>query len=177
LFDEELVRNQDDELNYRIQKGGGRLWQSPTIRCWYWPRASLVALFNQYLQYGFWKVRVIQKHQRPASWRHVMPVVFVLGLAVGCLAGFLYPPLSLVDAAALAAYGVASLVFSARAAATAGWDLFPFLPTVFFVYHVSYGVGFAAGLVYFFVLRPRGDAAMNGTGEQTPSDGSRAAAA
>ena len=59
LFDESLIRNQDDELNLRIVRGGGRVWQSPRIRSWYWPRASLRTLFAQYFQYGFWKVRVM----------------------------------------------------------------------------------------------------------------------
>jgi len=79
-FDEELVRNQDDEHNLRIIRGGGRIWQSPKIRSWYRPRGSLTALFKQYMQYGYWKVRVIQKHKLPASWRHLVPGAFVLTL-------------------------------------------------------------------------------------------------
>jgi hypothetical protein len=39
-----------------------------------------MALFRQYLQYGYWKVRVIQKHKLPASWRHLVPGGFVLAL-------------------------------------------------------------------------------------------------
>src|SRR5207302_11486915 len=70
LLDEGLARNEDDELNFRLTSAGGRLWQSPRIRSWYRPRSSLGALFRQYLQYGYWKVRVIQKHRRPASPRH-----------------------------------------------------------------------------------------------------------
>ncbi len=50
MFDEELVRNQDDELNLRITRGGGRVWQSSRIRSWYQPRASLGALWRQYSQ-------------------------------------------------------------------------------------------------------------------------------
>src|SRR5262249_29352304 len=44
MFDEELVRNQDDELNLRITRSGGKIWQSARIRSWYQPRASLMAL-------------------------------------------------------------------------------------------------------------------------------------
>ena len=155
VFDEELIRNQDDELNFRLKARGGRLWQSPAIRSWYRPRRSLAALFKQYLQYGFWKVRVIQKHGRPASPRQLMPVVFVLGLAFGWLAGFADPTLWIAYAAVVSTYAFVSVVFSARASAEAGWDLFPILPAVFFVYQASYGIGFAAGLMYFPFLRPR----------------------
>jgi cellulose synthase/poly-beta-1,6-N-acetylglucosamine synthase-like glycosyltransferase len=79
-FDEELVRNQDDEHNLRVIRGGGRIWQDPEIKSWYRPRGTLSALFRQYLQYGYWKVRVIQKHKLPASWRHLVPGAFVLTL-------------------------------------------------------------------------------------------------
>ena len=52
-FDESLVRNQDDEHNLRIRRGGGRVWQSARIRSAYRPRAGLFKVFRQYLQYGY----------------------------------------------------------------------------------------------------------------------------
>src|SRR5262249_47183273 len=80
LFDEELVRNQDDELNLKIIRRGGKIWQSSLIQSWYQPRTSLWALFCQQAQYGYWKVRVIQKHKLPASWRHVVPAASLASL-------------------------------------------------------------------------------------------------
>lgn len=82
FYDEELVRNQDDELNLRLARAGGKIWHSPKIRSWYQPRSSLGTLFKQYLQYGYWKVRVIQKHKTTASWRHLVPGSFVFTLAL-----------------------------------------------------------------------------------------------
>src|SRR5436190_10646704 len=79
-FDEELVRNQDDEHNLRLIRAGGKIYQSPRIRSWYHVRGSLTALFRQYMQYGYWKALVIRKHRIPASFRHLVP-----GLFVGCL--------------------------------------------------------------------------------------------
>ena len=81
-FDEELVRNQDDEFNLRLTRAGGTVWQSPLIKSWYHPRGSCRQLFQQYMQYGYWKVRVIQKHRLPASWRHVVPALFVASILV-----------------------------------------------------------------------------------------------
>src|SRR3990172_3535326 len=91
LFDEELVRNQDDEFNLRLTRAGGKIWQSPRIKSWYSPRGSLRALFQQYMQYGYWKVRVIQKHRLPASMRHVVPGGFLLSLAALGLLSLLWP--------------------------------------------------------------------------------------
>jgi hypothetical protein len=76
----------------------------------------LTALFRQYFQYGYWKVRVIQKHKLPASPRHLVPGVFVLGLALGWLAGFVHWSLWVVYAGTVACYAALSLVFSALAA-------------------------------------------------------------
>lgn len=152
LFDEELVRNQDDELNLRLRRSGGTLWQSHRIRSWYQPRSSLPSLFRQYFQYGYWKVRVIQKHGWPASPRHLVPVLFVLGVSFGWLAGFANPSFWLIYAVSLAAYITLNAAFSAHAAARAGWDLLPILPLVFFTYHIGYGAGFALGMLDFLAI-------------------------
>ena len=70
-FDETLVRNQDDEHNLRIVRGGGRVWQSAAIRSTYRPRDSLSALWRQWLQYGYWKPFVMRKHGQAAALRHL----------------------------------------------------------------------------------------------------------
>lgn len=138
-FDEELVRNQDDELNFRLTQSGGKILLSPRIRSTYYNRASLRKLFSQYFQYGFWKVRVIQKHGRPASWRHLVPGAFVLAL----LASLLALPWSFLPFAFLwGAYLPAASFFAARLS----WKKLPLLVLIFFILHVSYGAGFLSGL-------------------------------
>ena len=153
LFDEELVRNQDDEFNLRTVRAGGRIWQSPSIRSWYSPRGSLRALFAQYRQYGYWKVRVIQKHRLPASIRHLVPGAFVLALGGLGLAA----PFSRVAAVGLrtilGAYGAVLLAASLLTARRAGWRYLAVLPAVFACYHVSYGIGFMRGILDWVVLR------------------------
>ena len=86
LFDEELVRNQDDEFNLRLVQQGGKIWHSPRIKSWYSPRRTLSALFRQYLQYGYWRVRVIQKRKAAASVRQFVPgsVRSVAGYTASC---------------------------------------------------------------------------------------------
>jgi hypothetical protein len=155
LFDETLVRNQDDELNLRIVRSGGRIWQSPAIVSWYTPRSNLRNLFQQYFQYGYWKVPVIRKHKMPASWRHLVPGSFALALlglpllGLGCR--FLWgsePAKNVLTLwlAMLAAYAALAMMASVSSARKHGWKLLPVLPAVFATYHVSYGLGFLAGL-------------------------------
>ncbi|MGB9073634.1 MAG: glycosyltransferase family 2 protein [Terriglobales bacterium] len=158
LFDEALVRNQDDELNLRLLRAGGRIWQDPSIVSWYSPRSNLSKLFHQYFQYGFWKVAVIRKHRLPASWRHLVPVVCLLlnfvFLAVMAITKAMHSQELVTDAAVL--WLVMAVVYSGACVAAAictalkrEWKILPYLPAVFATYHLSYGLGFAVGLVTF----------------------------
>lgn len=143
-FDEELVRNQDDEFNFRLTQAGGKIWLDPSIRSIYYSRASLRGLWRQYFQYGLYKVRVIQKRRGIPSWRHLVPAVFVLGLV-----GSLF--LALVTRQPLWALGVAGPYAGANVAASLWtarhdpWAL-PFLPLAFATLHLAYGLGFLWGL-------------------------------
>ena len=157
-FDEALVRNQDDELNLRLLRSGGTIWQNPRIMSWYSPRATLAGLFNQYFQYGFWKVAVIRKHGKPGSWRHLVPAAFafangalllLMAIAAIAQAGNLLLLFSGVWGTMALLYVSASLIASAQAANKNEWRLFPYLPLVFSAYHLSYGAGFLAGLWRF----------------------------
>jgi glycosyltransferase involved in cell wall biosynthesis len=165
VFDEQLVRNQDDEHNLRIHKGGGRIWQSATIRSTYFPRASKMDVFRQYRQYGYWKPFVMTKHGQAAALRHLIPGLFVgtlmvllLTMAVGSLAigslpfGTLRTVLmwmTLAGAAGLLGlsvlYGVAVYAISLRIAREQGRELLRHLPDVIAAYHFGYGLGSLRG--------------------------------
>ena len=112
-FDEQLVRNQDDELNLRLVRMGGRIFQSPRIRCWYEPRASISALAGQYAQYGFWKVRVIRKHGSPASFRHLVPAIFVGSAMILAVSSLFGSPAGWAFGGLLGTYSFANLLASA----------------------------------------------------------------
>ena len=151
LFDSRLVRNQDDEFNLRLRLLGGRIWQSPRIKSTYSPRDSLVALFRQYVQYGFWKVAVIRRHRVLASWRHVVPAMFVssilLWTALTATAGaFGISGIASLSRAALAFellfYCLACVVSTLAFLRSLRLPVLLVMPAVMAVYHVAYGLGF-----------------------------------
>lgn len=156
-FDEALVRNQDDEHNLRIRRGGGRVWQSAAIRSSYRPRASLAQAFRQYLQYGYWKPFVMRKHGQAASLRQLVPGLFVAG------AGLLTLPALFGHAGPLTAWlGLYALAVVALTAAVAverrpGAAALLRVPAVVAAYHLGYGLGSLWG--WFDVLRGRSGAA------------------
>jgi succinoglycan biosynthesis protein ExoA len=149
-FDTELVRNQDDEYNYRLRKMGGRLLLAADVQSRYYSRSSLTSLWRQYFQYGYWKVRVLQKHPRQMRPRQFVPPAFVAGLVAGALA----LPWSVgrwCFAAVVVIYGLANLVAvatSVRRLDTLAGVLY--LPVAFAILHLSYGSGFLVGLVKFW---------------------------
>lgn len=148
-FDEELVRNQDDEFNYRLRKFGGKVLLSPKIKSTYTVRSNPKALWRQYYQYGYWKVRVLQKHPRQMSLRQFVPPLFVAALLASALAALFYPPAGWLLAVVVATYLLADLGASMAAARQKGWRHFARLPLVFPILHLSYGLGFLVGLVKF----------------------------
>ncbi len=146
-FDEELVRNQDDEFTFRILRSGGLVWFDPSISSEYRSRATLRSLWHQYHQYGLFKVRVAQKHGGFAAPRHLAPGALVAGLAVSAafgvtmrrpvLPGLLWGGYVASTAALAAREGV-------RRSAPVGRTV-----VAVWVLHLAYGTGFWRGVWRF----------------------------
>lgn len=144
LYDERFIRNQDYELNHRIRQAGGRIHLAPDIKITYYPRDSMRALWRQYFQYGFWKVQTLRKHPDSLKWRQLVAPVFVAGLVGGLILGLLWRPALWLWTAAVAAYIVLGLAFSARRVRREpdGRRYLPLMPVVFATLHVAWGLGF-----------------------------------
>jgi glycosyltransferase involved in cell wall biosynthesis len=152
-FDEDLIRNQDDEFNLRLTRAGGKIYQSPRIRSWYHVRGSLKTLFRQHMQYGYWKTLVIRKHRQPASFRHLVPGGFVGSLFLLAALGFFWLPAWWAAAGLAVLHATAAFVLSLVIAARTKWALLPALPAVVWCFHFGYGYGFLRGLLDLVLLR------------------------
>jgi GT2 family glycosyltransferase len=153
LFDEDLVRNQDDEFNYRLHRHGFKIYFDPKIRSKYYVRGSFSKLFRQYWQYGYWKVYVNRKHGAVTSIRQMVPFFFVAYLAITLLIWLLNA-----EWGGLFIGGAALWLIGALAAAV--WQGTPSpqvtpLIRAFFTLHLSYGLGYAQGLWNFMLLRKK----------------------
>lgn len=149
LFDEELVRDQDDELNYRLRENGGKILLCPSIKSQYFVRSTPTSLWKQYYQYGYWKVRVMQKHPRQMRMRQFIPPAFVASLLFSIVLAFFSPVGGWMLAGIGGAYLMANVSASVVTAARKGWRHLLLLPVAFATLHVSYGLGFLVGLVRF----------------------------
>lgn len=147
LFDEELVRNQDDEFNYRLRKAGGRIIVSPAMRSSYQNRQSWKKLGRQFYEYGVWKVRVLQKHPAQMSLRHFVPPLFDLGLLLGMVVGLVWQPVLLAVSAAAVLYLIVMVCVSVAAERSFSRALRMFVALA--IIHHTWAVGFLVGSFRF----------------------------
>ena len=154
LFDEEFIRNQDDELNLRLLRNGGKILLIPDIVSYYYARDSLSKLWRMYFQYGYWKVRVIQKHKIPASLRHLVPISFILSIVGSMIVGLFYEIGFYLLGVIIILYVLTSFIFSFKDAIKQGLRYLPVLPLVFSTIHFAYGFGFLKG-IWDFIIRKK----------------------
>jgi glycosyltransferase involved in cell wall biosynthesis len=121
LFDEQLVRNQDDELNLRLIRAGGRIWQSADIPGTFVAANLILPLMALCAEFA---------GAAPLAHRIVLSWLVLLGF-----------------------YGLSSVVASCLSARRFGWRLLPYLPLTFAVFHLSYGLGFLMGSIYWTFAR------------------------
>ncbi|MFB7618418.1 glycosyltransferase family 2 protein [Kitasatospora sp. NPDC056181] len=138
-YNEEFVRAQDWELNYRIRQDGGLVWFTPQLRVTYRPRPTVRALAKQYKDYGRWRRVVTRYHRGSVNLRYLAPPAAFLGVTLGLLLGLAVHP------AFLAVPG-AYLLGILGGALSEGRGLSPkakaLLPVAFATMHLSWGFGF-----------------------------------
>ncbi len=144
-YNELLLTNEDYEFNYRLRRGGGRIYYSPAICMTYYVRSSLKALWRQYFRYGMWKARMLKLHPESLRLRHVLAPLLVLGLLGGAMLALAWRPGRWVYGAGLGLYSLLVLVFSAKQAAQRGWQLLPVIAAAFVTLHLAWGIGFLSG--------------------------------
>lgn len=144
-FEEQLVRNQDDEFNYRIMQAGGRIYISPRIRYLYFVRERLLQLFKQYFQYGFWRIPVMRKHHRPTSLRQLAPPLFLFSLVGSILWAIIFNhPTSAFIVPGL--YGSVLLISGLTKLRNEPLSVVIRVPLAIAVMHFGYALGIAYGL-------------------------------
>ena len=165
MFAEDVDAGEDDEFNYRLREAGGVIVLVPEARATYTVRGGLQPLWRQYFAYGRAKPEVLRRHPSQAQWRQFVPAGLVLALlycgarAIGGNRGALKSLVAVYTGAAT----IASLVLTVRRR----WRHLPPLPAAFACLHVSYGLGFLAGIVGLAGRRAR--SARSGALEGTES--------
>ncbi|MFI7096596.1 glycosyltransferase family 2 protein [Streptomyces lydicus] len=138
-YNEEFIRAQDWELNFRIREAGGQVWFSPELRVQYRPRPSIKALAKQYKDYGKWRHVVARYHAGSINLRYLAPPAAVCAIAAGLVVGAAVTPWGfVVPAGYLAAITVGSLPAGKGLSVKARVQI----PVALATMHMSWGLGF-----------------------------------
>ncbi len=148
LYDEQLFRNQDDELNFRLTKAGYKVYISPKSKSKYYVRESAKKLFEQYFYYGYWRIATLRKHKMTVSIRQLIPALFFLAvifLAVISPFQTLFNTMIL-GFALPAIYLFVLFIFTFKVIIEKGINIGIRFPAAVFILHFSYALGFVNGL-------------------------------
>ena len=153
FFDEELVRNQDDEFNFRLARRGGRVLLDPAIVVVYYARATLRQLARMYYQYGYFKPLVVRKVGRVMTVRQLVPPALCASLTTMGAVAVIEPAAAMLFGTVLATYATTLIGGGIRAGEGEGARFTLVLLAAFATLHVSYGFGFLRGVLDLVVGR------------------------
>ena len=152
-FDEELIRNQDDEFNFRLLKAGFKIYLSSSIKAKYYVRASFKKLYRQYYQYGYWKVYVNKKHKTITTNRQIVPFLFVCYLIFGGILAFANSFLLICYVSIFFIYLILAYYNGLKKSSSLIDSLK--ITYTFLILHLSYGTGYLNGLIRFYIFRKK----------------------
>jgi len=153
LFDEDIKRGQDWELNRRLRERGGTVWFTPELSVTYRPRSSPGRLARQMFSTGLWRGELARRFPAANGLRYFIPPLMVVGVALGLIVGLVgvvqaaagQPPwllLGFLIPAIYVLFVVAATVRYARGSGGATASRFlVVLPCI----HVAWGTGFVLG--------------------------------
>jgi len=147
-YDERLVRNQDNEMNFRIRKNGGKIYLANDIRFSYYCRDSIGGISTMARKNGMWNIITMKLCPGSMGVRHFIPFAFVISvLGLGILS-FIHLLFAAILAAEISLYLLLDIVFSIKQAETLR-EFFTLL-ILFPIFHVAYGVGSLIGITKLF---------------------------
>ncbi len=154
-YDEDLLRNQDNDLNQKLRAMGYVLWCTWKTECLYFPKSTVKGLMRYGYGNGFWNALSLAKNPSSMGARHFVPFLFVVALALSTLlgaAGALAPgtsmwmalaPLALIAGMHLALGTGAAIQVAVRERSPGAL----LLPWVFLGFHIAYGFGTLRGFL------------------------------
>ncbi len=149
-FDEELERNQDNNMHNRIRKAGYKFYFNPEIKSNYYVRNSLKKMLKQGFLNGKWNIIVFRQDKNSLSIRHIIPLIFVCSIIALSLLSLINIVFAYVLACELILYFILGLIFATKK--TKNIIEILKMQVYFLLLHLSYGTG---SLISIFHRRKR----------------------
>jgi len=141
-YDERMIRSQDLELNQRLRKNGGKILLAPDIVGYYYPSSNLRSFFRHNFADGLWVTYPLKFGKFVFSWRHLLPLFFVVSLIVLLVISYFLKFFFWVFLGVLALYLLANFYYSFSISLKRKKLGYLFImPIVFAIRHFGYGLG------------------------------------
>ena len=152
LFNENLINSQDIEFNLRLKKAGGKILLHPDIVSYYYTRSDFKSFCKNNFRNGLWAILPFKFTKIiPVSLRHLVPLIFVLGLFGTGILSFFFLPLRWFFLDIMGLYALTNLYFSLKVALKKKSIKYLFVtPILFTCLHLGYGLGSVWGGVRLF---------------------------
>lgn len=140
LFNEELIRTEDNEMHYRIRKAGYKLLYDPRIVSYQYSRSNLGKMVRQKYANGYWIGKTVSVCPGALSWHHFVPAIFVFSILLSIMMLVIGFPFLFILLFSL--YSVFCLIATFHCYHNDKDNRLLFcLPALFFLLHCSYGFG------------------------------------
>lgn len=143
-YDERLTRNQDNEMNYRIRKNGGKIYLSSDIHLSYYCRDSIKGISNMAMKNGMWNIITMKLCPGSMGVRHFIPLTFVLSIILLPILSIVFKPFLYLFKIEIILYFLLDIYFSLKL--KKDWKSFGLLMILFPIFHVTYGIGSMKGI-------------------------------
>lgn len=147
-YDERLVRNQDNEMNFRIRKNGGKVYLANDIHLSYYCRDSIKGISSMARKNGMWNIITMKLCPGSMGMRHFIPFLFVVSLLGLSLLGILHSIFWMLLGLEVVAYSALNVFFSIKQA-TSIKEFFALI-VLFPIFHIAYGIGSLIGITKLF---------------------------
>lgn len=144
-YDERLTRNQDNEMNYRIRKNGGKIYLSDEIKFSYYCRDSIKGIADMAVKNGMWNIITMRLCPGSMGIRHFIPLIFLLSLILLPILSFINIRFLSVFVCELILYFVLDIYFALKTSKKVKYILM--VAVLFPIFHITYGFGSLTGIV------------------------------
>ena len=146
LFNERLGRTEDNEYHYRVRQAGYKICMDPEIKSYQYARPTLKGMLKQKYGNGYWIGLTLGVCPQCLSIYHFVPFAFICGIILTTLLGLLWN--WTLASLMWCAYLLLTIIMTLSAFFSEERNIFLiFLPILFLMLHISYGVGTVIGLI------------------------------
>jgi glycosyltransferase involved in cell wall biosynthesis len=153
-FNENLLRTEDNELHYRIRKCGYKFCLDPQIISYQYARSNLKGMIKQKYGNGYWIGITIGVCPGCISLYHLVPLFFIISIVISsiiCIYGYWHCLFLL-----CILYSFFCFINLLQFIKEKKFNLIILIvPILYFLLHISYGLGSLSGIIHIPFTRKR----------------------